>query len=87
MQAMADGFAGFPAWKSIQPKAEMSPELRNIYTKYEKWAETNVAGYRQIPYTDLLKAIDDNLQLLATSAETPQQACEAVEKASQAQKR
>lgn len=87
MQAMADGFAGFPAWKSIQPKTEMSPELKNIYTKYEKWAESNVAGYRQIPYADLLKAIDDNLQLLATSAETPQQACEAVEKASQAQKR
>lgn len=87
-QAMADGYAGFPVWKGIHPKSAMSPSLKTVYNEYEQWiSEGKVIGYRQIPYPDLLTAIDNNLQLLATSQSTPEKAAAAIEKASEAQQR
>lgn len=86
-QANADGLSGFPAWKATKAKIEMTPDLKVAYENYMTWAKDSVAGYREIPYPELKQALADNLQLLAASKVTPQQAAEAVEKASKAQKR
>lgn len=86
-QADADGLAGFPVWKGVQPTIEMTPDLKNAYDKYMAWAKDSVAGYREIPYPELKQVLSDNLQLLAASKVTPQQAADAVEKASKEQKR
>lgn len=88
MQATADSMMGFPANKNFQPQIELSPELQEVFTHIQEMAADNgVAGYREIPYSDLKQVLSDQLQLLGASGTTPQEAAEAIEAASQAQAR
>lgn len=87
-QTMVDSFAGYSVWKGISCKTSMSAELKTVYDKYAKWVkEGKIAGYRQVPYADLVTGLDTNLQKLATSEETPAQAAAAMETVSESVKR
>ena len=52
-----------------------------------KQSESNVGGYREMPYADLKQAITDNLSTLALGDETPEEAASAIQSASEAQAR
>ena len=88
MQVSADAMSGFPANKNFSPQIEMSPELKKVFdTISELAAGDGVAGYREIAYPELKQALADQLQLLAASATTPEDAAAAVQSASDAQSR
>jgi ABC-type glycerol-3-phosphate transport system substrate-binding protein len=52
-----------------------------------KQSESNVGGYREMPYADLKQAITDNLSTLALGDETPEEAASIIQSASEAQER
>lgn len=65
---------------------DFSQQLKDNAKLYTDW-NSDIAGYRNIPYPDLSKALGDNLQALAAGQSTPQKAAEEMEKASQSTKR
>lgn len=75
-------------------RSDMVPEIKGLSEDGKgnldyilEQAKTNIGGYREMSYADLKLAISDNLTLLALGEETPEEAAEVIEAASQAQER
>lgn len=78
----------FPSRNSMELNVEkMSEDGQKNVAYVEEQAQTNVGGYREMPYPELKQAIADNLQALALDSVTPEEAAKTVEAASSAQER
>jgi ABC-type glycerol-3-phosphate transport system substrate-binding protein len=65
---------------------DFNPQLLDNVKLYADW-NSDIAGYRNIPYPEIGKALGDNLQALVGGQLTPQKAAEAMEKVSKSIKR